>query len=164
MITTWNGDERVLAGIQEVLLEKFNEVVDANNEEYDDGIFLSHISEGNVYDDFVSVQQIMESAYRFPAIAFFEIDSMDETRNNTIHVEAKTIKFAIFTEGVNGGTISKRYLSTLREVLNTYYREIDPCIFKMDNENWSYYPPERFGSVELRIAELEIQVTLEVRR
>jgi hypothetical protein len=164
LITSFNTDERIIEGIHDLIIDSFNDTIDAHNLEYDDENLLSYISEDNLYSDYVTVQQLMDSVFRFPAIAFYIDRTGELQKNNAIYFNNTEVRFAIFTEGANGATIIKRYLSALRDLLNTNYKDIDACVFKLDNQRWRYFTPIKYNSEELRIAELEVQITVEVRR
>lgn len=164
MISRYNADERIIEGVKDLLIDNMNEYIRSHNAEYEDSILINEISSENVYSDYVTVQQIMSRAFRFPAICFY-IESSDEIEKNiAISFQNIQLKFAIFTDGENGATIIKRYLSALRDLLATDYKDIDSCIFKLGNPRWRYFTPIKYQSDELRIAELDVQVVVEVRK
>jgi len=160
----YDGEERIVEGVYEVLTTRLNDVIDYANEYYKDGIMMDHVSDKNIYDDYVTTAQLVSNPFGYPALAFFVMDNGETIKNNIISMQTLSLRFELFTVGENGGTISKRYIAVLRKVLDVYYKEISECVFKVYDPTWRYFVPERFESSGLRLSELEVQIDLEVRR
>jgi hypothetical protein len=164
MVAQFNADERLVAGIDSVLKSYFNKILREHNDEITDGEYMTEILSENIYDDVISVQQLVDTVFHFPAICFYIERAYEESKNTAIYFENIQVRFAVFTDGSNGATIIKRYLSVLREVLHTYYKSIDQCVFSIGGHQRRYYRPLKYQSDDLRIAELDIQFVVEVRK
>jgi hypothetical protein len=164
VISSYNVDERIISGLDTLFKAKINTIVAEHNAEFTDGITMKEFIADNIYDDFISVDQILGNLYRFPAICFYIEDTIEEERNNAIYFNTPRLRIAVFTDESNGGTLIKRYLVAIRELINANYKDIDPCVFNITGQRWRYFAPARYGEETLRIAELDVQVITEVRR
>jgi hypothetical protein len=164
MYQKYQIDENIITGLKNILVKYLNAQIDTDNSTCADDVLMNHIHENNIYDDFLFANEIISHNSSLPAVSF-HIDYADpEIRNNAITVDTLQVKLAVFTDGDNGAIIIKRYLAVLRNVIETYDKEISRCVMRAKTGRRRYFAPISYNSDKLRIAEISITVTVEVRK
>lgn len=166
MNTAYNVDEQVEQGIYDVLMKYLDDAIDENNATSDDGYVMKHFDPKCVYREFVPLPGIVEGKIRpFPSLCFYIDGTTSEIANRNKDKDRVAVRLAVFTSGTNSAILYKRYLATIREVLESHDEEIAPCVFRGYCNERRYYPPTSYNSNEMvYIAEMYITITVEVRK
>ena len=164
MDTLYNTDEQISNGIFALLKARLCTQIDINNLLIEDGITMSHVLDENIYNDWISAEEIMAHKNRLPAICFYQEIGDGSDFDRVVTKDIEVFKLALFTDGEDGATLLKRYIATVREVIEVYNNEIYKCVFRAKAPIRRYYTPFKFGSSKLRVGELTIRSITEVRK
>jgi len=164
MDTLYNTDEQISQGLDALLKAKLNLQIDINNLLIDDEIIMKHVIDENIYNDWISAEEIASHNNRYPAICFYQELGDGSDFDRIITKDLEVFKLAVFTDGVDGAILLKRYIATVRQVIETYDSTIYDCVFRATAPIRRYYTPFKYGSSKLRVGELTIRIITEVRK
>lgn len=166
MNRAYTVDEQIEEGIKRILTTYLNDAIDANNATITDGITMAHIDADEMYDQFVPLPNIIEGKMKpFPSLCFYVDRSSSEIILNNKDRDTIQVRLALFTAGANSAILYKRYIATIRQVLEEHDDEIADCVFRGYNDERRYYPPTSYNSNEMvYIAEMFWTITVEVRK
>ncbi len=164
MLDGYAIDERITDGLYDVLTGRLNSVIEERNSRITDGIHMEEIPENRIYNDYITLEELVDKHKAFPCFAYFMMDSAPEIRTNHLEMQRHLFHGAIFTQGSNGSRLIKRYRAAIGQTIEQYDTDIGICVLRGRITDTQYLVPIMYESRDYRVAVVTIEINSEVRK